>query len=34
LDGDIAEIIGVMGAVTPTELAALEAYLKARYAVP
>ena len=34
LHGDVAEIIGVMGTVTPTELATLEAYLKSRYAVP
>ena len=32
--GDIAEEIGVNGSVSPTELANLEQYLKARYAIP
>jgi hypothetical protein len=34
LVGDIAEMIGVSSTLSPTDLASLEGYLKARYAIP
>jgi hypothetical protein len=34
VNGDIAELVGVNGPVTPAELAKVEHYLKSRYAIP
>lgn len=34
LDGDIAELVAVRGPLAPADLAALEAHLKAKYALP
>jgi hypothetical protein len=34
INGDIAELVGVDGSVTPSELAKLEQYLKVRYGIP
>ncbi len=34
IQGDVAEMLGVQGSVTPSELAELEQYLKGRYAIP